>query len=85
MLIHMENIVSTVSIPQDLEQKLKAFAKNRGQSKNSLIQEAVREYLERREIEIIEKKLQAKARSLGIGSEEDVVTLVRDVRKRSKH
>lgn len=80
----MENIVSSVSFPQDLEQKLKEFAKNRGKSKNSLIQEAVREYLDRREIELIEQKMQAKARSLGIGSEEDVVALVRDVRKRSK-
>ncbi len=80
----MENIVSTVSFPRDLELKLKELAKNRGKPKNSLIQEAVREYIERREIELIERKMQAKARSLGIESEEDVAALVRSVRKRSK-
>jgi len=78
----MENIVSTISFPKDLEQKLKELSKNRGQSKNSLIQEAVREFIERREIEQIEKKMQAKARNLSIESEEDVASLVRDVRKR---
>ncbi|MCE9624694.1 MAG: ribbon-helix-helix domain-containing protein [Deltaproteobacteria bacterium] len=84
MFIPMENIVSTISFPRELEQKLKEFAKSRGKPKNSLIQEAVREYLERREIELIERKLQARGRSLGIESEEDVVDLVRKVRKRSK-
>jgi predicted transcriptional regulator len=80
----MENIVSTVSFPQDLERKLKELAKNRGQPKNRLIQEAVQEYIERREIEVIERKVQAKARSLGIESEQDVAELVRSVRKRPK-
>jgi predicted transcriptional regulator len=84
MILNMENIASSISLPRDLELKLKDLAKNRGKSKNSLIQEALREYIERREIELIERKMQAKARSLGIESEEDVVALVRDLRKRSK-
>jgi predicted transcriptional regulator len=80
----MENVVSTVSFPQDLERKLKELAKTRGQPKNRLIQEAVQEYIERREVEVIERKMQAKARSLGIESEEDVAELIRSVRKRPK-
>lgn len=84
IVFYMENIVSTISFPKDLEQKLKEISKHRGQSKNSLIQEAVREFIERRDIEQIEGKMQAKARSLGIESEADVSSLVRDIRKRHR-
>lgn len=78
----METISSSVSLTQDLEEKVKALAKARGQTKNGLIQEALRQYVLRQELEPIEKKMQARARAIGIESDEDVVALVHETRRR---
>lgn len=80
----MENMVSSISLPRSLEEKIREFAKKRGQTKSSLIQEAIRDYLQRVEIEPIERKMQARARAMGIESDEDVVDLIHEVRQRRR-
>lgn len=77
----MENIASSISLPSELEEKIKRLARERGQTKNSLIQEAMRQFIEKKEIEEIERKMQAKARTLGIESDEDVVELIHHLRE----
>ncbi len=78
----MDSIVSTIALSHDLELQLKKVARQRGQTKTSLIQEAVREFLARQELTVIERKMQAKARSLGIESDEDVVSMIHEVRRK---
>lgn len=78
----MENIITSVVLPRSLEQRLKSYAQKRGKTKSGLIQEALWDYLERRDIEPIERKLQAKARSMGIESDADVVHLIHEARKK---
>ena len=80
----MENIQSSISLPLRIEALLRAMAQQKGQTKNSLILEAVSHYLERQSLLEIEKKLQAKGRLLGIDSEEELVRLVRTVRNSRK-
>jgi len=76
----MESILSSLSLPEDLDQKLKKVAQNRGQTKNGLVLEALRRYLDHLEIYEVEKKLQAKARLLGIENDDDVTALVKKFR-----
>ncbi|MBI2982469.1 MAG: ribbon-helix-helix protein, CopG family [Deltaproteobacteria bacterium] len=80
----MENIVTSLSLPRDMEEKLREFARLRGQTKSRLIQEALRDYLQRKEIEPIEQKMQAKARAMGIESDDDVVALIHKVRHQTR-
>lgn len=77
----MENVSKSISISKDIDERLRSVARETGQTKNSLIQQALREFIENREILAIEKELQAKARALGIQTEDDVVDLIHDYRK----
>lgn len=80
----MENIQSSLTLPPQLDESLRHLARQKGQTKNSLIQQAVSDYVERQAVLDMEKKLQAQARSMGIESEEDVVGLIREVRNAQK-
>lgn len=77
----MENVSKSISISKEIDERLRSVARETGQTKNSLIQQALREFIENREILAIEKELQAKARALGIQTEDDVVDLIHDYRK----
>ncbi|OGQ06601.1 MAG: hypothetical protein A3G32_01760 [Deltaproteobacteria bacterium RIFCSPLOWO2_12_FULL_40_28] len=77
----MNSIITTITLLPVLDKKIRELAKKKGQTKTSLIQEAISNYLERIEILEIEKKLQAKGRQLGLTSEEDVVHMVKQFRK----
>jgi len=80
----MENIQTSLTLPPQLDESLRNLAQQKGQTKNSLIQQAIMDYLERQSILNIEKKLQAQARLMGIESEEDVVRLTREIRRSKK-
>lgn len=80
----MENIQTSLTLPPQLDLSLRHLARQKGQTKNSLIQQAVSDYVERQAILGMEKKLQAQARLMGIESEEDVVELIREVRNAQK-
>ncbi|MBI2336285.1 MAG: ribbon-helix-helix protein, CopG family [Deltaproteobacteria bacterium] len=77
----MESILTSLSLPKNLEIKIKKLAKSRGQPKSKLIQEALFQYVQRQELEEIERKMQQKARQLGIESDEDVVEMIHELRK----
>ena len=80
----MENVLTSLSLTKDLEKKIKDLAQRRGQTKNSLIQEALRDFILRQELEPIERKMQAKARASGVETDEDVVELIHEVRRQKK-
>lgn len=79
----MENTVTSLSLPRELDEKLRQIAKRQGRPKSRLIQEALRDFLARKEIELIEQKMQAQARVLGIESDDDVVRLVHQIRTKA--
>lgn len=85
MVIYMQTTASTISIPKDMDLKIRELASERGQTKNGLIQEALRYYLARLELEDVERKMQAKARALGITSDDDVVDMIHQARKKEKN
>lgn len=77
----MENILTSISIPRDMDSKIKHLAKSAGRTKNSVIQDALNLYLQKQDLREIERELQAKARALGIESDEDVVGMIHQHRK----
>lgn len=77
----MENVVRSISLPRAVDEKVKAFARKQGQTRSRLIHEALLNYLQRKEIVAIEQKMQARARSMGIETDEDVVSLIHEVRE----
>ena len=81
MFIHMETVQSSLSLTKTLDEKVRALAKERGQTKNSLLQEAIRTYIERIDRIELEGKMQAIARSMGLNTEDDVVEFIHSVRK----
>lgn len=77
----METVQSSLSLTKTLDEKVRALAKERGQTKNGLLQEAIREYIEKKELLTLQKKLQAQARAMGINSEDDVVEMIHEMRR----
>lgn len=80
IIIHMNSIASSITLVPDIDRRLREIAKATGQSRNAIIQQALRDYFRGSLIAEIELKMQARARALGIESDEDVVALVREVR-----
>ena len=80
----MENVVSTLSLPKDLEKKVREYAKKNGQTKSGFIRQALTRYIDRQEIADTQRELQAKARAMGIRTEDDVVKLIHDFRREQR-
>ena len=77
----METIQSSLSLAKKLDQQLRQLAKERGQTKNGLIQGAIRDYIQRIDRIELERRMQAQARAMGINTEDDVVELIHSVRR----
>ena len=69
-----------MALSPELDRQLRVEAEATGQSRNAIIQLALRDYLRQRRLDDIELKMQARARILGIESDADVVELVRQTR-----
>lgn len=73
----------SITLPTELGREAEKVAKEEKRTKNDLVREAIRRYLEARQL----RKLQAygakKARDLGISSEDDVNRLVHGYRSES--
>ena len=73
-------------MPDELIKQADAVAKKEFRNRSELIREALRQYaqkVEQKEWEGLLRYGQAKGRQLGIKSEEDVVKIVRDFRRKN--
>jgi predicted transcriptional regulator len=76
-----KTVTSSVSLPADLARELARIARLEHRTKSGLIQEALRHYLEARQWRALQRDIQARARQLGLESEDDVERLLDDVRE----
>jgi CopG family transcriptional regulator/antitoxin EndoAI len=67
----MRKIVS-VSLPEEMAEKLGITAKNSGKSKSEVIKEALRSYLWEERFHKVRKAITRKAKEKGIVTDEDV-------------
>lgn len=62
----------TVSLPEDLGDKLDAFSEQEGASRSEVVREALRRYFAVREFRRIRRSLLAEAEAKGLLTDEDV-------------
>ena len=74
----------SITLPQGLNQGLKAYAKKKQSTVSGVLQEAARYYLKIRQYETFQDELSAKARTLGIFEENDVGKLIKKIRTSNK-
>ena len=77
-------MITTISLSKETDGKIRNLAKKMGQTKSSLIQQALRDFLQRKELEEVERKMQVRARAMGIETDDDVVALIQEVRKKGR-
>jgi metal-responsive CopG/Arc/MetJ family transcriptional regulator len=71
----MRSILS-VSLPEKISSQLEKFAKSTGRSKSDIVKESIHLYLWEAQFRKMQKRLSAKAKKLGMISEEDVFKTV---------
>jgi len=81
----MESKMTSLNLPVVLDEQIKKLAQDQGESKSSIIQEALRQYISRQHLFALEQKMQAKARQLKLESEDDVVSLIHKRRQARTH
>ncbi len=71
----------TVSLPPRLLRDAERIAREENRTKSELVREALRFYIEERYWRKVQREIAARARALGITSEEDIDRLVHATRK----
>lgn len=66
----------TISLPKKIRKELDDIVKENGVSRSDIVREALRQYMLDWEVEKVCRPFRAKARQLGIYSDEDVFRLV---------
>ncbi|MFA4874804.1 MAG: ribbon-helix-helix protein, CopG family [bacterium] len=72
---------TSITLPEQLEEELRAQAEAEKRTLSGIVQEAARFYLNIKKWEALQHELVPKARKMGIRSEEDVNRLVHGLRK----
>ena len=75
-----KNAIASISLPDALSKEIDRVAKKEHRTRSGVIQEAVRQYLELRKWQVAQREVSARARSLGLVTEEDVERVVDEVR-----
>ena len=74
-------VKTSITLPEKLEDELRAQAEAEGRTLSGILHEAARFYLNVRKWEGIQEELAPKARAKGIRSEKDVVRLIHENRR----
>ena len=72
---------TTITIPRSTVRKLEKMAQEENISKNKLIQKALRKYKETRQWKSYQSLLSSRAKSAGIRTEDDIESLIDDIRQ----
>jgi predicted transcriptional regulator len=68
--------VLSISLPEQISQKLNRFAKNTGRNKSDIVKESISLYLWESQFQQMKKQLSAKAKKAGIVTEDDLFKAV---------
>lgn len=74
--------VVNISIPEDFFKEAEELAKEENRTRSELYREALRQYIETRRWQKLQRETAERARKLGITSEEDVERIISEVRKK---
>jgi predicted transcriptional regulator len=74
------NTITSISLPSQLSKEVDRVARTEHRTKSGVIQEAVRQYLELRNWQEAQREVSARARRLGLSSEDDVERIIDEVR-----
>ncbi|MBI2982003.1 MAG: ribbon-helix-helix protein, CopG family [Deltaproteobacteria bacterium] len=72
---------TSITLPERLEEELKARAETEHRTLSGLLQEAARFYLQTKKWEALQRELSLKAKAMGIRTEEDVDRLIHQLRR----
>ncbi|MBI2982240.1 MAG: CopG family transcriptional regulator [Deltaproteobacteria bacterium] len=72
---------TSITLPEGLEEELKARAETEHRTLSGLLQEAARFYLQTKKWEALQRELSLKAKAVGIRTEEDVDRLIHQLRR----
>lgn len=73
--------VVNVSMPEEFFKQAEKLAKEENRTRSELYREAIRQYIETRRWQKLQRESAERARKLGITSEEDVERIISEVRK----
>lgn len=76
-----KSFITSISFPKAIAEEIEEVAKKEQKTKSGVVQDAVRQYLELRKWQKAQIELSARARKMGISSEEDIEELVDEVRR----
>jgi len=74
--------VVNVSMPEEFFKQVEKLAKEENRTRSELYREALRQYVETRRWQKLQRETAERARKLGITSEEDVERIISDIRKK---
>lgn len=74
--------VVNVSMPEEFFKQAEKLAKEENRTRSELYREAIRQYIETRRWQKLQRESAERARRLGITSEEDVERIISEVRKK---
>ncbi|RLE07936.1 CopG family transcriptional regulator [Candidatus Aerophobetes bacterium] len=73
--------VMSFSLPRDMAEEIEKRAKKEKKMKSELLREAIRQYLERKKWEELQRDFSLRARKFGVTTEEDIEKIVDEIRK----
>jgi CopG family transcriptional regulator/antitoxin EndoAI len=74
--------VVNISMPEEFFQQVEELAKEENRTRSELYREALRQYIETRRWQKLQKETAKRAQEMGITSEEDVERIVAEIRKK---
>jgi len=72
--------VVNISMPEEFFKQAEKLAKEENRTRSELYREAIRQYIETKKWQKLQRESAERARRLGIRSEEDVERIIKDVR-----
>lgn len=75
-----KSYITSISFPKGIAEEIEKLAKKEHKTKSGVVQEAVRQYLELRKWQKAQMEVGARARKLGLSSDDDIEKLVDTVR-----
>lgn len=74
--------VVNISMPEEFFRQAEKLAREENRTRSELYREALRQYIETRQWQKLQRETAERARKLGITSEEDVEGIIAEVRKK---
>lgn len=74
--------VVNISMPEELFKEAERLTREENRTRSELYREAIRQYIETRNWQKLQRETAERARKLGITSEEDVERIIGEVRKK---